>query len=300
MLGPRRSRGLSAHPVRVTEMTSAPTAPSVFEYLDFRAYLQDYYKWAKGGRRGFSYRRFSQLAGLRSPNFLKLVIDGDRNIGPSSLSGITSALRMNKGQAQFFEDLVAFGQAKTPEQTERAYGRVSACRVRRKVVTLEGGLYDYFTHWYYPAIRELAAREDFRDDPEWVGRQLLPPVNTAQAKQALSVLKDLGLLQPDDHGRLQRAETSVTTGPEVRRRAFIGYHHQMLQRSAESIGLVPQPEREISALTVCISPDTFARLKLRLQDVLEEVMDTCDADADPRRVYQLNFQLFPLSKSGDE
>lgn len=281
-------------------MTSKPKEPSIYEYLDFRTYLRDYYQWAKAGRRGFSYRRFSQLAGMRSPNFLKLIIDGDRNIGHASLNGVTSALRLNKAQARFFEDLVEFGQAKTPEHAERAFERVSACRVRRKIVTLEDHLYDYFTHWYYPAIHELSAREDFQDDPRWVGQQLLPQVGTQQAKQALSVLKALGLLKPDAQGRLHRAETSVTTGPEVQRRAIIGYHHQMLKRSAESIEAVPQAEREISALTVCISPDTFTKVKLRLQDILEEVLDTCDADDDPKRVYQLNFQLFPLSTSGDE
>lgn len=281
-------------------MKQVKDSPNIYTYLDFRAYLKDYYVWAKSERRGFSYRRFSQLAGLSSSNFLKLVIDGKRNIGDNSLEGISNALKLNEMQARFFEDLVEFGQAKTPTAAARVYKRLSKYRERNKVHTLEGGLYDYFTHWFYPAIRELAARDDFTDDPVWLSKQLLPSISPAEAKRAFEVLEELKLLQRDKEGSFQRGETSVTTGSEVQRRAIIGYHHQMLERSGASIQIVPQEEREISAMTVCISANRFAEIKQRLQQFRDEILDYCDTDTDPERVYQLNIQFFPLSRAGDE
>lgn len=50
----------------------------VYGYLDYRAFLADLYTAKKA--RGFSYRSFSRRAGLSSPNYLKLVIDGQRNL----------------------------------------------------------------------------------------------------------------------------------------------------------------------------------------------------------------------------
>jgi uncharacterized protein (TIGR02147 family) len=52
----------------------------VFEYLDYRAFLRDIYLAKKAERRGFSFRAFSRRANLRSPNYLKLVMDGERNL----------------------------------------------------------------------------------------------------------------------------------------------------------------------------------------------------------------------------
>jgi microcystin degradation protein MlrC len=49
----------------------------VFQYLDYRVFLADFYRAKK--RSGFSYRAFSRAAGLGAPNYLKLVMDGDRN-----------------------------------------------------------------------------------------------------------------------------------------------------------------------------------------------------------------------------
>ena len=64
-------------------MRSAAESPEVFEYLDYRKYLRDFYASRKRGGRGFSYRAFSRRAQLQSPNYLKLVIEGQRNLtGP--------------------------------------------------------------------------------------------------------------------------------------------------------------------------------------------------------------------------
>ena len=57
----------------------------VYDFLDYRAYLRAYYEAAKRTQRSFSFRSFSKLAGLRSPNFLKLVIEGERNLGADSV-----------------------------------------------------------------------------------------------------------------------------------------------------------------------------------------------------------------------
>ena len=68
----------------------ATKGPEVFDYLDYRAFLRDHYL-DKKQRQGLSFRGFSKRAGLKSPNYLKLVIDGQRNLteamagwGPSS------------------------------------------------------------------------------------------------------------------------------------------------------------------------------------------------------------------------
>src|SRR5688572_10586343 len=51
----------------------------VFEYIDFRAYLKDIHLAGKQETPPLSYRSFARKLGFTSPNFLKLVIDGERN-----------------------------------------------------------------------------------------------------------------------------------------------------------------------------------------------------------------------------
>ena len=54
--------------------------PLVFSYVDYRRYLADYYAHAKKCHYGFSFRVFSKRAEISSSNYLRLVIDGKRNL----------------------------------------------------------------------------------------------------------------------------------------------------------------------------------------------------------------------------
>ncbi|MBN8556001.1 MAG: TIGR02147 family protein, partial [Deltaproteobacteria bacterium] len=68
--------------------------PNIFSYLDYRRFLGDYYAENKKQNPSFSLRYFGQMAGLRSYNYLKLVIEGKRNLTPTFLEPFAKALRL--------------------------------------------------------------------------------------------------------------------------------------------------------------------------------------------------------------
>jgi uncharacterized protein (TIGR02147 family) len=269
--------------------------PDIFTYLDYRAWLRAYYEAAKEEMPVFSFRYFSRKAGYSSPNFLKLVMEGKRNLTEDSVARFTRALQLNPAEARFFEALVEFNQAQSAEEKNAAFERVTASRRFRNARRVEQGFFQYLSTWYYPTIRELAGRPDFREDPAWIAAQLLPPIKPAQAAEAMELLLDLGLLVRDDAGRIVRGDPSLTTGHEVHALAVGNYHRQMLQRAADAIELVPPAARDISALTVCISAELVPEFKRRIHTFREALLNLGDQDPDPRRVYQLNIQLFPLT-----
>lgn len=271
-------------------------APDIFEYLDYRRFLADYYTAAKKNNRAFSYRYFARKAGYSSPNFLKLVMDGQRNLSQDSVERFAQVLKLNATESRFFANLVAFNQADGEEEKNEAFERVAASRRFRRARKLDRAFYVYLSRWYYPAVREMVGRSDFVEDPAWIAAQLLPPIQPAQAKACLDMLIDLGLVERGPDGRLRRGEASITTGHEVRSLAIGNYHRQMLQRAAESIELVDSAHRDISALTVTIGTHRVSELKERIHHFREVLLDLCDRDEKPDAVYQMNFQLFPLTQ----
>lgn len=272
----------------------------VYEYLDYRAFLRDAYADRKQHQRGFSYRWFSRRAGLSSPNFLKLVIDGKRNLTAASARKFAAAFELNATESAFFCDLVAFNQARSPAEKNQHYERIRASRRYRAVRALDRHEFEYLSRWYYPAIRELVACDGFREDPEWIARRLVPPVTPAQARQALDLLAKLGLVRRDDDGVLRQGEVLLSTGPEVRSLAVGNFHRQMMERAAASIELVPREERDISGLTVALSAEACARFKQRIVELRAELLQLSAAETAPTRVVQLNFQLFPLAVTEEE
>lgn len=270
-------------------------AVDVFAYLSYRAFLRDAYVDLKARQRGFSYRWFSRRAGLSSPNFLKLVMDGKRNLSPRGAEAFAGALGLAGREASFFRELVDFEQADTPADKNRAWERLSAYQGHRKVRALERHQLEYLSKWWNPAIRELVAIPGFRDDPEWIARQLRPAITPAQARAAIDLLLELGFVVRDADGGLRQREPLLSTGPEVRSLAVGNFHRQMMQRAAESIELVDRAEREISGLTVALSQQSFQLFKEKIHALRAELLELSGREQAPDRVVQVNFQIFPLA-----
>ncbi len=233
---------------------------------------------------------------------MKLVIDGERNLGADSVGRFAEALGLEGADAEFFADLVAFGQAQTLAEKNRAFERIAASRrFRAAPRRIDGELFAYLSHWYNPVIRELAARSDFQEEPRWIAAQLRPRVSATEAAEAMKLLLSLGLLVRDAKtGRVVRGEPTLTTEHEVRSLGAAAFHRQMLERAAQSIDTVPRELRDLAALTVCVSSETATLVKQRIHQFREALTELCDADTKGSTVYQLNVQWFPLSLAKED
>ncbi len=273
---------------------------SIFEYTDYRKYLADWCTHARAKGKAFSFRNFSRMAGIASPSYLKMVIDGKRNILPETIAGFARALRLTAAQARFFEDLVLFNQARTHEAKDLYYHRLLRCRKFRAANHLSRERYEYFSKWYYAAIREMVALPDFRPDPAWIAKRLRPQVTRAEAQAALELLERLGLVAVGKDGRMEICDGAVTTEDEVNSLVVVNYHKEMIGRAADSLTSAKGKERNISALTVAMSKQKFQQIKERIHAFRKEIRALLGEADDAEDVYQINFQLFSLTGATDE
>jgi len=270
---------------------------NVFEYLDYRQYLRDFYLYCKANEYGFSHRSFSRRAGLRSSNYLKLVMEGLRNLTPEMADRFASACGLRNQEAEYFTELVMFNQATTSKERERCHKRLARYKQYREIHKLDAAQTAYYSNWYIPAIRELVARDDFSEDPTWVSRVLRPKITAAQAKKAIETLLELELIERDKKRRsLHQSKPLVTSGSGPLGHHVINYHRAMLQRAAEALETETREEREISSLTLCISQEVMLDLKERIREFRREILQVAELEGKPERVVQINFQLFPLSE----
>jgi uncharacterized protein (TIGR02147 family) len=273
---------------------------NVFEYLDYREYLRDFYQHRKATEYGFSHRSFSRSAGLRSSNYLMLIMAGERNLAPEMAHQFAHACGLTQTESDYFCELVAFNQARSSAERGRCQQRLARFKQYRKIHKLEAAQAAYHSTWYLPAIRELTARPDFRADPKWIARTLLPKITTDQAEKALSTLVELGLLEPDDERGLRQRDALLSTGPGPLGHHIVDYHRAMLSLAADALDTIPREEREISSLTLCVSQETMLDIKERIRELRREILQLAELEGEPDRVVQVSFQLFPLSEKREE
>lgn len=270
--------------------------PNIFEYENYRRFLQDLYSYLKAEKDFFSYRYFSKAAGFRSPNFLKLVIDGQRNLTGDSVEKFAAALKLTKKETEFFRNLVSLNQAGTVAEKKHFAEQLFKFEAYKKLHPLQKEQHEYYARWYMVPIRELAALPNFREDPKWIAQSLRPQISPAEADKALADLQRLGLLKRDARGKLVQSDSVVSTGDEVASAAVAQFLKLMTLMGAESVDLFPADERDVSSVTLTLSEKNFREVKSLVQKFRKELLAVANRDADPEAVYQINFQLFPLTK----
>ena len=145
-------------------------------------------------------------------------------------------------------------------------------------------------------MRELVGIAGFKEDPEWIAKTLTPNITPQDAARALDDLQKLGLLTRDTAGVLKQSDSVVSTGDEVASAAVAQFLKIMALRGIESVDHVAAKDRDVSSVTLTLSEENFQRCKTLVQKFRKELLALANDDKNPEAVYQINFQLFPLTQ----
>lgn len=269
--------------------------PDIFTYSDSRSFLKDYYDEQKKAHPAFSYQYFANKAGLKSKTFIYKVITGQKTLSKGAVFAVAQAMGLKKKETEYFEAMVHFTQAKTEREREFYFNHLQAFGKHHASAQLRQDQFTYFSKWYYPAIREIIAFLDFKNDFKLLSRTLDPPVTALQAKNAVRFLLDLGLMKRTPSGRYCQTDKSITTGDEVRSLAVAAFQKENLRLAAESLDRHKRQHRDFSTLTAGVSEAGFRRITEEIATFRKRLADIVEKDEPVDRVYQINFQVFPLS-----
>jgi len=270
--------------------------PDIHDYVDYRAYLREWFVWKKNTNKRFSHRAFVRRVGGKSPSLLADLIAGRRRMTKSMVSPFGKAMALSADAQRYLGLLVEFDQCKDPADKTKLWETISARRRWDGAHQIEGESFQYLSDWCYSAIRELALRSDFRAEPEWIAKTMRPRITVARARRALEALFALGMLVRAEDGSVSQADGALVTPTEVLGLAVHNYHLGMLDRAKESITTVPAAERHLTGVTVCVPESLLPTLKQEINQFAERMLDLCDgAEGPPQRVYQCHIAAFPLS-----
>jgi uncharacterized protein (TIGR02147 family) len=270
------------------------TIGTVYDYSDYRVFLKDYYESRKAKKPSFSYRYFAERAGINSAPFFKFIIEGKRNLTRATVLKTSNALKLTRAEAEYFENLVFFNQAKSLRQKNLFFDRLIQKQKRTSAGKISDTQYEYFAEWYHCIIRELVCMVDFREDYAKLGRMLAPVISARQAKNSVKLLLDLGFLEKDN-GCYRQTEPVVTTGLGMVEHKIVHFQITMLRNAMEAFERFSSHERMTSATTMAISEKNFYILVEKIRNLRSELLKLACADDPADRVYELVINLFPMS-----
>jgi len=275
----------------------------IYKYLDYRQFLADYYNEKKSTTRYFSHRYFAGKAGFKSPIFLKQVIDNERNLTDTMIEKFAAALELNKKESLFFRNLVHFNQAKTPDEKQNYYCYLLSMMDCVDEQKLTADQYLYYNKWYNSVIRELICLYDFKDDYNLIANSVKPAIKPSEVKESITLLLRLNLIKKQKDGTCIETNKAITSGYDIVSLARRSFNSKMIFLAVEANESVPVEKRNISGITMGISRSCYEVLLVELDAFKKRIISIVNKDENGSHVYQLNFQLFPLSediKKGEE
>lgn len=272
-------------------------ADNIFNFFNYREYLDAVYAHLKETRYGFSHRTFARDAGISSPNYLYRVLKGERNLSLKYVSHFCKALKLTANECKYLEVLVRFNNAKSSQAKEEQLRKLLTLRYSQAEHTIEDKKLLYFSKWYYPVIRELVKIVDFKEDYNLLARSCIPRITSVQATNAVKYLVKNGFIEKDKKGRYTYANPVITTGPEVNSTILRKYHKETILQCADSLDSIDMAERDISSLTMSVSIKTYKKMKKEIQDFRKRLLAMARDDKKGEVVCHAGFQLIQKTKT---
>ena len=265
--------------------------PDIFKYSDHRTFLKDYYTENKRKNPYFSYRSLNQKMGFSSPSHLRDVIIGKTNLGYKSLQKMIQAFSFKKKEAEYFESVVFFNQEKSLEEKKKHLQKIRSLKIKNKSKILSELEESVLSDWINVLLMEMVTLVDFNEDPTFLMKKIKPKISEKRIKEGLEKLKKLGLLSKIN-GKLQKTNQAIATADEIKNLLVQEFHKHMVQEALNALDESVH-EREFFSATVALSQDDFQKLKEKIKEFRDSSITPSER---PQKVYQLNIQLFPLTK----
>lgn len=278
-------------------MSKQSSAPSIYQFEDFRVFLKARLEWHKEQSSVFSLRSFSKSCGFGGKSFLQFILSGKRNISPESAFKISKALQLTRQETTYFFALVKFNQEPDPSKKAGYLKKLLQIREYSPSQSISRDALDYVSEWYIPVVRELSNLDRFRPDPKWIADQVFPAITQEQAEKALEVLERLKFIKKLHNGSTRPTEPTVDVAEEMNAEQIYSYFLQSIDVSKFALMNLSSEKREYGHLTLTLDDTLFSELKAELSEFRQRIfLKYGAARISDTSVYQLNLQFFPVSK----
>ena len=269
---------------------------NVFEYTDYRKFLRDRIVYLKMKKKKYTYRYIAKEVGFKSAGYLTQVIQGKSKLSHQMIMKFADVLSLKKREANYFELMVHYNQAKTHEKKKHFFRNMIGYK-KGRARTLDPDEYEFYDHWYYSAIRAIFNYYSFKDDYKKLAAMVVPRITVAEARKAIAVLLKLGLIVKDNKGSYFLTSKHVTTGFNSDSIIINNFVLNTIDIAKDAFYRFAKEDRSFSALTLSVSKNGYDTIKNRVDAFRKELVDIVQNDSGIDRVCQVNFQLFPLTSN---
>lgn len=268
---------------------------SIYTYSDYRLYIKDFIQEKRSHNPSFSDRCAALKIGISSGSLTR-ILNGTRHVGESVANKMIEFLGLRKNEGQYFLLLVKYAKADNEAKRTEVYQLIKNLQLQLHSIIPEDK-HLFFENWYNLAIYELLRVKPEINNLQNIGDNLIPIVSESKIKKSIDLLLQLGYIEQTDNKTFKVKNSFLSTGERWDGDAIHALQIIMSQLAVEALNRFPKKERDFSTYTSALSPKAYNEVKQLLANTRKEIEKIEKADSKADKVYQINLQLFPLSKT---
>ena len=229
----------------------------------------------------YSLRAFARDLGIGSTS-LSDALASKRKLSRTNILKIANKLEWTSSQI----DLLL---------SEIKRGRGYKTKAELEEIQMQEDQFRYIADWHYLAIRNLAKVSTNQANPQWIAKRL--GISESDAEKAVYRLERMGLIAIEDEKLVYISKPLGTTN-DTPSMAIRKHHRDKLKLAERSLATDPLEIREFRSSTVAVDMHKLPEIKQILKEAQAKIVEVMES-GEPTEVYNLSFQLFPLTK-GEE
>lgn len=280
-------------------MATKHVKPNAFDFLSTQEFVIRIDQWAAGEFPGYSRRTFAKWAGVSSPNFMSLVIDGKRPLRGPWLEGLCKAAKIPADQAQHLRDLSDFEGTKNPRERNELLEKIHQSLSKKNSRSLAHDQLEVLTHPLAWTVLQMLDLKGHAGSPIWFKQRLRTSASAADVAEAIALLKRIGLAEGQG-AKIRPAQHVVQSPDQVKKSTNSLFHKNVLQEATKMLDEVDPQERAYGSLTATVAKDKIEKLKQEINKFGQYLLSTY-ASSEPveGEVFRLNIQLYPLTDKSE-
>lgn len=273
--------------------------PTVFQYTDYRKFLLDILPLSGNKEEKKSYRSICNAVGIKSTGHFTLLLQGKANISIPLALKFAQFLKLKKRENEYFQTLVLFNQAKNHADKREYFVKMMSFK-ESSIHLVSADQYKYYDKWYHAVIRALLEVIPVKDDFSVIAKMVDPPVSVEEVRKSINLMVNLQLVKKDDAENYRPTKAIIDSGPAIGSLAVTNYANNILDLGKQAFDRFPLDERIFSWATLGISQKGYDQVVQELREFRRKVYEITKNDDQTNRIYQVNIQVFPVSKRYDE
>ncbi len=270
---------------------------NVCEFADYKDFFRAVYAAAKKEKPKYTYIAFTEELGLGHSNLMNLIINGQRRLSRKNALIVIKSLSLVLEKRRYLLRLVELDNSRNMQKREKIVSKIINIKSETLNDDQSRDQMKFYSHWLHALVFEIIGLSNSPSTPEAVAEMLIPHAAADEVERSLNLLETLGLIEKLSDGmKYQKIQSHFIMNENLKGVGPLAFHGKMIDLAKDALVRIHEDQRDISSITLAMPEQGITALKKLVEDFQEKILALAENFSQSDTVYQVNFQVFPLTK----